>query len=99
MEPGSQIKSLLQFHLASDPSSVKNLPFCLSTLTPECLRPSAHLAKWTNRIHSLIHSKDSGARWAGLSLAYKTSLLRRTIMIECSQSWVVVALPALSVRE
>ena len=99
MELGSHLKSLLQFQLASDASSVANLPYCLSTLTAECLLPSAHLAKWTSRINSLMHSKESGARWAGLCLAHKTSLLSQTIMIDCAQSWLVVALPTLSVRE
>jgi len=99
MEIGNHLKSLLQFQLVSDTSSVTNLPYCLSTLTAECLLPSAHLAKWTSRINSLMYSKESGARWAGLCLAQKTSILSQTIMTDCAQSWLVVALPALSVRE
>ena len=99
MEFGSHLKSLLQFQLASDTSSVTNLPYCLSTLTAECLLPSAHLAKWTTRISSLMYSREPGARWAGLCLAHRTSLLSQAIMIDCAQSWLVVALPALSVRE
>ena len=99
MDPGRHIKSLLQFQLGSDKSSVLNLPYCLSTLTSECLVPSAHIAKWTSRITSLMHAKEPGARWAGLCLAYKTSLLSQTIMIDCAQSWVTIALPSLSVRE
>ena len=99
MDPGNHIKSLLQFQLGSDNSSVLNLPYCLSTLTSECLVPSAHVAKWTSRISSLMHAKEPGARWAGLCLAYKTSMLSQGIMIDCAQSWVVIALPALSVRQ
>jgi hypothetical protein len=99
MDPGSHIKSLLQFQLGSDNSAVRNIPYCLSTLTSECLLPSPHVAKWTSRITSLLHAKESGPRWAGLCLAHKTSLLSQAIMIDCAQPWVVVALPALSVRK
>ena len=97
MDPGSHIKSLLQFQLGSDNSTVRNLPYCLSTLTSECFVPSAHVAKWTSRVNSLMHAKDPSARWAGLCLAFKTSLLSQAIMIDCAQSWVVIALSALSV--
>jgi hypothetical protein len=99
MHPGRHIKFLLQFQLGSDNSSAINLPYCLSTLTSECLAPSTHVAKWTSRISSLMHAKEPGARWAGLCLAYKTSLLSQDIMIDCAQSWVVIALPMLSVRK
>lgn len=97
MDPASHLKYLLQTQLATDSSAVRYLPYCLSTLTVECLLPSAHLAKWTTRILALFHSKDAGARWAGLCLAHKSSILSQKIMIDCAQSWITVVLPMLSV--
>ena len=98
MEAGQHLKTLLQIQLASDASAVRHLPFFLTSLTQESIKPSPHLAKWTTRIHALLHSKDSGARWAGLCLAYKTSVLSQNLMIETAQSYLGVALPLLSVR-
>ncbi|RDB22742.1 Pre-rRNA-processing protein rix1 [Hypsizygus marmoreus] len=99
MEPSHPLKALLQLQLATDSSAVLHLPYTLASLTHECLLPSSHLSKWTTRINSLLHSKDAGARWAGLCLAYKTSLLSRNTMIEYAQSWLGVALPMLSKNE
>ena len=98
METSQHLKTLLQTQLASDASAVRHLPFALTSLTRESFKPSPHLAKWTTRIHALLHSKDSGARWAGLCLAYKTSILSQSLMIETAQSYLGVALPLLSVR-
>jgi hypothetical protein len=98
MEAGQHLKTLLQIQLASDASAVRHLPFSLTSLAQESFNPSPHLAKWTARIHALLHSKDSGARWAGLCLAYKTSLLSQNLMMETAQSYLGVALPLLSVR-
>lgn len=98
METGAQIKSLLQTQLASDLSAVKYLPYCLDTLTQDDFLPSSHLTKWTTRINSLMHSKEPGARWAGLCLAYKTSLLSQSIMIQSAQSWLPTIISMLSVR-
>ena len=98
MEAGQHLKTLLQIQLASDASAVRHLPFSLTSLTQESFKPSPHLAKWTTRIHTLLHSKDSGARWAGLCLAYKTSILSQNLMVETAQSYLGVALPLLSVR-
>jgi hypothetical protein len=99
MDSSTHLKQLLQVQLASDASAVRHLPFCLSTLTKEHLQPSSHLTKWTTRIHSLLHSKEPGGRWAGLCLAYKSSLLSQSLMIDSAQSWVGVVLPLLSVRQ
>lgn len=98
MEVGHDLKTLLQIQLASDASAVRHLPFILTSLTRDSFHPSPHLAKWTTRIQALLHSKDSGARWAGLCLAHKTSVLSQNFMIETAQSYLVVALPLLSVR-
>ena len=98
MDPSNHLQSLLQIQLASDASAVRHLPYCLSTLNKECLKPSAQSTKWTNRINSLLHSKESGARWAGLCLAYKSSCLSQKLMIDAAQSWISFALPLLSVR-
>lgn len=97
METGHLLKNLLQSQLASEASSVSFLPYILSSLTRESFLPSTHTSKWSTRIHSLLHSKDAGARWAGLCLAHKTSLLSQSLMIESAQSWIGVALPLLSV--
>lgn len=91
-----QMDGLLQLQLATDSSAVVQLPYILQTLNAQTFS-SGHFQKWTTRINSLIHSKDSAARWSGLSIALRTSALCKPIMIECAQSWVSVALPMLSV--
>ncbi|KAF8204795.1 rRNA processing/ribosome biogenesis-domain-containing protein [Pholiota molesta] len=88
MDSSTHLKQLLQ-----------TSAICLSTLTKEHLQPSSHLTKWTTRIHSLLHSKEPGGRWAGLCLAYKSSLLSQSLMIDSAQSWVGVVLPLLSRNE
>src|SRR5271170_1718993 len=91
------LKAFLQLQLASDTSAVLHLPYLLTSLTSECFSPSPHLQLWTARINSLIHSRDPGSRWAGLCIAYKTSVLSKDIMTECAQGWLAIALPILSV--
>ncbi|KAI0065940.1 hypothetical protein BV25DRAFT_1613288 [Artomyces pyxidatus] len=98
MEP-HPLKILLQSQLASDSLAVLHLPYVLPTLSPQHLLPSPHLQKWIARLNSLIHSKDPGARWAGLVLATKTSVLSKSIMMEHAQSWIGAALPLLSKSE
>ena len=92
------LKTFLQLQLASDNTAVLNLPYLIQFLSPQHLQPSPHLQKWVTRINSLIHSKDPGARWAGLSVAYQTSILSRELMLENARSWVSAALPLFSVR-
>ncbi|KAF5358971.1 hypothetical protein D9758_004780 [Tetrapyrgos nigripes] len=99
MEATDLLKTILNVHLASDSSSALHLPYVLEALTTEHLSPSSHLTKWTSRISSLLHSKDTGARWAGLCLACQTSMLSKTIMVEFGQGWLGVALPILSKKE
>jgi hypothetical protein len=98
MEAGSQLKSVLNLQLASDSSSVFHLPYVLSTLSKDSLSPSPHLAKWSARIISLLHSKDPGARWAGLCIAHKSALLSKSFMVESTASWLPIVIPMLSVR-
>ncbi|KAF7301847.1 RIX1 domain-containing protein [Mycena indigotica] len=93
------LKILLQLQLASDSSAVLHLPHTLASLTAETLLPSAHTSKWTARINSLLHAKTSDARWAGLCLAHKSSLLSQAMMIECAQGWIGIALPLLAKKE
>jgi rRNA processing/ribosome biogenesis len=97
MDPGHQLKALLQVQLASDASAVINLAYSLQALDETCFIANSHLAKWTSRIGSLLHSKDAGGRWAGLCLAHRSSLLSRNFMIDSAASWLPVALPILSV--
>jgi hypothetical protein len=91
------LKVLLQLHLASDSHAVLHLPSILSVVNAEVLQPSPHTQKWTTRIHSLLHSKDASARWAGLCIAMHTSVHSRALMLESAQGWITVALPLLSV--
>ncbi|KAG1755494.1 rRNA processing/ribosome biogenesis-domain-containing protein [Suillus lakei] len=93
------LKSLLQLQLASDASSVLHLSSVLSTLSEDSLSPSPHLQKWTSRVTSLIHSKDAGARWAGMCIAYRSSSLSKSTMTEFAQSWAGLALSILTKPE
>ena len=92
-----RLKTWLQLHLATDDSAVTNLPFVLNSLTEEDFLSQGHVQKWTIRINSLIHSKDPGARWAGLSIALRTATLSRDVMNECAQGWITAVLPMLLV--
>lgn len=91
------LKTFLNIHLASDVSALLHLPFILDSLTSENLAPSSHLPKWIARIQSLLHSKDTGGRWAGMVLAQKTVLLSQGLLLEYGQSWAGVALLSISV--
>ncbi|KIL70209.1 hypothetical protein M378DRAFT_96610, partial [Amanita muscaria Koide BX008] len=93
------LKTLLQLHLATDISAATHLSTVLVVLNEECFSPSPHLTKWTARIHSLLHSKESCGRWAGLCLAYQTSQYSKEILVEYAQGWLSVALPLLSKNE
>ena len=97
-DPAHPLKTVLQLQLASDNAAVLNLPYVIQFLSPQHLQPSPHLQKWLTRINSLIHSKDPGARWAGLSIACHTSLLSRELMLENAKGWVSAALHIFSVR-
>ena len=92
-----RLKTWLQLHLATDASAVANLPFVLGSLTEEDFLSQGHVQKWTIRTNSLIHSKDPGAKWAGLSIALRTATLSRNVMNECAHGWITVALPMLFV--
>ncbi|KAK7061882.1 Pre-rRNA-processing protein rix1 [Favolaschia claudopus] len=96
---GHPLKSLLQLQLGSDSYAVTHLPHILNALTAESLLPSAHSSKWIARVNSLLHSKAPDAKWAGLCLAHRTSVLSKFTMIECAQSWLGIALPILSKNE
>jgi len=58
----------------------------------------ALLNKWCTRVTSLMQSKDTGARWAGICLARRTGELRRDVLAEYAQRWINLTLPCLSVR-
>ena len=92
-----RLKTWLQLHLTTDASAVVNLPFVLNSLTEEDFLSQGHVQKWTIRINSLIHSKDPGARWAGLSIALRTAILSRNVVNECAHGWITIALPMLFV--
>ena len=92
------LKTFLHIQLASDNAAVLNLPHVIRFLSAQHLQPSPHLQKWMTRINALIHSKEPGACWAGLTIACQTSLLSRQVMLESAKSWVSVALPLFSVR-
>ena len=92
------LKTFLHIQLASDNAAVLNLPYVIRFLSTQHLQPSPHLQKWMTRINALIHSKEPGACWAGLTIACQTSLLSRKVMLESARSWVGAALPLFSVR-
>ncbi|KAI9448089.1 hypothetical protein H4582DRAFT_2107490 [Lactarius indigo] len=93
------LRTFLQLHLASDDAAVFNLPSVIQFLSPQHLQPSPHLQKWITRINSLVHSKDPGARWAGLSIAFQIALFSRALMLENARNWVGAALPLFSRKE
>ncbi|KAI0375789.1 hypothetical protein BV20DRAFT_984840 [Pilatotrama ljubarskyi] len=95
MATSHRLKDLLQIQLASDAYAVLHLPFVLESLSREDFHPSPHTQKWIARVNSLIHSKDAGAKWSGLCLAFQTAVFSRAIMLECAQSWVAAAMPLL----
>ncbi|KAI6130354.1 hypothetical protein EDD16DRAFT_1689704 [Pisolithus croceorrhizus] len=72
MDVPHPLQSILQSFLVSDVSAVLFAPQILERLSSSCLAPSSHLQKWCTRITSLMHSKDPGARWAGICFAYRT---------------------------
>lgn len=93
------LEAILQLHVATDQAAIAHLPFVISNLAHDALQSSSHLPKWIARINSLIVSKNAGSRWAGLCLALQTSILNKEILKECSQNWVSICLPMLSVRQ
>ncbi|KAL5507952.1 hypothetical protein ACEPAH_5570 [Sanghuangporus vaninii] len=93
------LQTFLQVHICTDSAAVLNLPLVVNALSSTSLESSPHLAKWTNRINSLIHSREPDARWAGITLALHTSRLSRNILISNAQNWVSVVLPILSRNE
>lgn len=97
MEDLHPLKSFLQMQLASDASAVLHLPYVLDALSPEHFQPSQHTQKWCTRVNSLLHSRESSARWSGLCLALQTSIHSRVLMLEYAAAYVGVALPLLSV--
>lgn len=98
MSTADLLQTFLQVHLASDASAVTHLPFILQILTALVLERSSQLSKWNARTSSLIHSRESGARWAGLCIAKQTAVLSKNIVLQAGQGWVTVVLPMLSVR-
>lgn len=92
-----RLKTWLQLHLITDASALINLPFVLNSITEEDFLSHDLVQKWTTRISSLMHSKDPGARWAGMSIALRTAILSRDAMNECAHAWITVTLPMLFV--
>ena len=91
-------QTFLQIHISTDASALSNLPSVINSLSSTTdLESSPHLVKWTHRVSSLIHSRETGARWAGIMLALHTSRLSRSILLSNAQNWVSVILPMLSV--
>ena len=84
-----QLETWFQLHLATDTSAVATYPLPSSRVLVQ---------KWTIRINSSIHSKDPGARWAGLSIALKATL-SRDIMNEPAHAWITAALPMFFVSQ
>ncbi|PCH41467.1 hypothetical protein WOLCODRAFT_89291 [Wolfiporia cocos MD-104 SS10] len=96
MDDRHPLQALLALQLAADAFAAVHIPYILDTLAPAHFAPSPHLAKWSTRVNSLLHSKDPAGRWAGLCLAFQTAVFSRDLMMESAQTWVGVALPLLS---
>ncbi|KAI6047488.1 rRNA processing/ribosome biogenesis-domain-containing protein [Pisolithus marmoratus] len=99
MDVPHPLQSILQSFLVSDASAVLFAPQILDRLSSSCLAPSSHLQKWCTRVTSLMHSKDPGARWAGICFAYRTSALSEHLRVEHARSWIGIVLPLLSKPE
>jgi len=95
MDVTTNLKTLLQAHLATDAGAVFHLPHVLSQLHPDYMQ-SPHFKKWTTRVTSLLHSKDQGVRWAGLCLAYKTTTMGKSVLMDTASNWVPLAMSYLS---
>lgn len=91
------LQALLQLQLASDSYAATHLHYITSYLTEDLFQTSQHIPKWTARISSLLSSKEASARWAGLCIAYQTSVLSKSVMMQSAQGWISFALPMLSV--
>lgn len=84
--------------ISSDNAAAIKLPSILSALSSHDIANSSNLNRWTSRISSLIHSKEYGARWAGLVLALETARMSQNILLGVGQEWTSAVLPLLSVR-
>ncbi|EJD01578.1 uncharacterized protein FOMMEDRAFT_142163 [Fomitiporia mediterranea MF3/22] len=99
MASADLLQTFLHFHLATDASSVTNLPSVISGLSSDSLETSSHSPKWINRVNALIHSREPAARWAGITLALQTSKLSSNVLISSAEGWVPIILPILSRNE
>ncbi|KIO31087.1 hypothetical protein M407DRAFT_221600 [Tulasnella calospora MUT 4182] len=90
------IGGILQHQLATDATTLAQMPIVLQTLTADHLKPSQPTGKWMARINSLLHSREPSFRWAGLCLADKTSELSVQLMLEHAETWIGIVLPMLS---
>lgn len=85
--------------LQKDSDIVAKLPSVLNALLSPQIDISSSLNRWTSRVDSLIHSKEYGARWAGIILALETARRSRSVLLDSGQGWVTAVLPSLSVRK
>ncbi|KAL4076160.1 rRNA processing/ribosome biogenesis-domain-containing protein [Scleroderma citrinum] len=99
MDVPHPLQSILQLYLASDASAILYSQQVLEQLSSSCFTPSSHLQKWCTRVTSLMHSRDPGARWAGICFAYRTSSLSELLLVEHAKTWIGIVLPLLSKPE
>lgn len=92
----SILSVLSPVHFSSDATASSSKAGGVSQVAP--MTP-ALLNKWCTRVLSLMQSKDTGARWAGICLARKTGELRRDVVVEYAQRWISLTLPSLSRTE
>lgn len=93
----SHLAGLLQHQLAADSNAFSQLPVVLASLDKQHFENKASTTKWTNRLNSLVHSKDVSVRWSALCLIHKTCQLSLPTMLEHAEKWIALVLPMLSV--
>ncbi|KAH7105435.1 rRNA processing/ribosome biogenesis-domain-containing protein [Auriculariales sp. MPI-PUGE-AT-0066] len=93
------LEHTLQVYLPNDNAALTHLPAVLASLSASNFARSQHLRKFVTRVTSLIHSKESHARWTGMCIAQHCFSLDRDSVVEHAHVWVSYALPLLSRKE
>lgn len=98
-----QLQGLLAY-LSNDSQIERYLPFVLESLSlaryiEDDSTESINFHKWITRLNSLLHSKNSTARYAGITLIRATCEQSNTLYLANVSSWVPNILNLLTVRD